>query len=986
MSRFTDHKGTYRFERLPQALGADYFKLDDRSKEDLLAQTAKLAAHIKFYNEQNQVDGDWQDFFEAVYDYVSDKVALQNINKMEAKAEVPAHLALYFAFIEVFHIAQEELNRFTQRHLEYFYNNILKFERKEAVADQVHLFFGIDSKETKAMVPKGTLFEGGSDDNGKKRLYASDFDVIVNKSEINQVKAVTIDGSDSDEAKSIVQDDILNDGTPRPFELGFAISSPVLYLKDGARTVQVFFEDDYAAQLVRNCHHVEYSTADGWRSVEISDSSEKSWVELKVTKAMPPFAQYAEPIHQLRINAKDPVLRFVFGKDAQSSCHEIHSLLGLSSNLVSCIVANVEESTDLLLYNDYGKLNNGIPFLPFGPNPVIDSSRFLIGNNKIFNKYLHSFGFSIEWRGLPDDLHDYYTTYKDGMELAGCADGYNMFVQRINEFERNKEHGFPGNCSFLKDGEWNEKTENFKSNASGRFWGTRNFFTDQGNSIRQTLTEYSSDVKSGFVKVVLTTDFGHEIYSKLLSKVMVENTKMVIKDGVVVSNDQQKTMPEKPYLPEIQSLSVDYELMAYSENDELQLFAIHPFLNEEVKVMNGEAEEVEESMLYQVHAPAVALQDGLSQKCYYFGVANVSAGSELNIYFDIDNPIINDGNGYSWSCFRQGKWKLFEEKEIVRDNTEKLGKSGVITFMLPEDAELTDERLWLCLSMVSDKNRFPSVLNVRTNCVTATFVDDGNELSHLKAGLPAQTIQKFVERNPKIKTMEQPYPSFGGKEAEGDMDYYTRVSERLRHKGRASTAWDYERLALEAFPQISFALCMPHARLNDIDNEIEFAPGCVTLFVSPDVDVVRQEDKFKPVVPAMVINGIRTYLEGLSSNHVSIDVSNFKYKEIQISCDVQLRKGFSDISYYRDKLNSDLRTFISPWTGEGEGKFDRSMTYNSKNVADVYAFLEQLEYVDFVVSAEITVEGKTYTIADKTIDKNQNEIFTSAENHNITIK
>ena len=81
-----------------------------------------------------------------------------------------------------------------------------------------------------------------------------------------------------------------------------------------------------------------------------------------------------------------------------------------------------------------------------------------------------------------------------------------------------------------------------------------------------------------------------------------------------------------------------------------------------------------------------------------------------------------------------------------------------------------------------------------------------------------------------------------------------------------------------------------------------------------------------------------------------------------------------------------MKTFISPWTGEGDDKFDRKMTYNSKNVADVYSFLERLEYVDFVVSAEITVDGKTYTIADKTIEKSQNEIFTSAENHIITIK
>ena len=956
-------------ERLPQALGADYFKLDDRSTEDLLEQTAKLASHIKFYNEQNLVDGNWEAFFEAVYDYVLHKVSLQEVNEQESKTQVPPHLALYFAFIEVFQIAQDELNRFTQRHLEYYYNNILKFERKDAVADQVHLFFGIDNKETKAMVPKGTKFEGGNDNNGKKRLYASDFDVIVNKSEIDQIKTLTINGT-----KSTVQDNIISDGATRPFELGFAISSPVLYLKDGIRRIEVRFANDINAKLVQKYNRVEYSTSKGWQSVEVGNSNNGNKIVFEVTKAMPPFASYSEPIHQMHIQAKDPVLRFVFGTDSLSN-DDLFKLLALPSSLISSLTVDVKESSDLLLYNDYGKVSNGVPFLPFGPNPVVGSSRFLIGNNKIFNKYLKSFSFSMEWRGLPDNLMNYYSTYQGGMKLVNAD--YGRFADGIKKFDKEKAHGSPSDFLFMKDGEWLRlsKGQKIDNNSKISVSGAP-LFSCQGDQIREPLTEYSNNIKSGFVKVVLTTDFGHNMYGKLLSKVMMENTKMA--EGKEGSSNQSLTIPEKPYLPEIQNILIDYELSTDFSKDDCQLFAVHPFMNMEIDGTN--------ERLYQVHSPSVALQKGKSQKCYYFGVANVNAGSELSVYFDIDNPIINDGNEYTWAYFGQGKWLFFEENNIVRDNTEKLGKSGIITFALPEDAESADNRLWLCLSAVGKEKRFPTVLGARTNCVTASFVDDGNELSHLKTGLPAQTIQKFVERNPKIKTVEQPYPSFGGKEAENDMDFYTRVSERLRHKGRASTAWDYERLTLDAFPQISFALCIPHARLDDADNEIEFAPGCIAMLVSPDVDVVRQENMFKPVVPAVVINEIRTYLKGVSSSHVSIDVWNFKYKEVEVACEVHLRKGFSDIGFYRDKLNSDLKTFISPWTGGGDDKFDRNMTYNSKNVADVYSFLEQLEYVDFVVSAEITVDGKTYTIADKTIEKSQNEIFTSAENHIITIK
>ena len=124
-------------------------------------------------------------------------------------------------------------------------------------------------------------------------------------------------------------------------------------------------------------------------------------------------------------------------------------------------------------------------------------------------------------------------------------------------------------------------------------------------------------------------------------------------------------------------------------------------------------------------------------------------------------------------------------------------------------------------------DKLPEILHARTNCVTATFKDDNNELSHLKKGLPERLIQKFVEKNPEIKSVEQPYSSFGGKEAENEKDFYIRISERLRHKNRASSAWDYEHLVLEAFPQISFALCIAHSRIaneNSKDSDWNLPP------------------------------------------------------------------------------------------------------------------------------------------------------------------
>ena len=75
--------------------------------------------------------------------------------------------------------------------------------------------------------------------------------------------------------------------------------------------------------------------------------------------------------------------------------------------------------------------------------------------------------------------------------------------------------------------------------------------------------------------------------------------------------------------------------------------------------------------------------------------------------------------------------------------------------------------------------------------VTATFFDDGNDLSHLISGLAAETISKLVNRVSQVKSVSQPFNSFDGKPIEDNPNYYRRVSERLRHKNSAITLWDY---------------------------------------------------------------------------------------------------------------------------------------------------------------------------------------------------
>ncbi len=92
----------------------------------------------------------------------------------------------------------------------------------------------------------------------------------------------------------------------------------------------------------------------------------------------------------------------------------------------------------------------------------------------------------------------------------------------------------------------------------------------------------------------------------------------------------------------------------------------------------------------------------------------------------------------------------------------------------------------------------------------ATFTDKGNDPAFSAKVLPSGTISKLDQPDAAVKKITQPFATFGGRGQEASTAFYTRVSERLRHKDRAIALWDYERLVLEAFPQIYQVKCLNH--------------------------------------------------------------------------------------------------------------------------------------------------------------------------------
>ena len=180
---------------------------------------------------------------------------------------------------------------------------------------------------------------------------------------------------------------------------------------------------------------------------------------------------------------------------------------------------------------------------------------------------------------------------------------------------------------------------------------------------------------------------------------------------------------------------------------------------------------------------------------------------------DDDPPPIN------WSYLTYNEWRPLKAENLVSDGTYGFQTTGIIKIDVPADASshntiITDGLMWFCASVTENSNRIPQLIDVVTQAVEAKFNDQGNDQSHFDKALAVGSITKLEVPVAEVSKVLQPFASFDGKHMEIGKEFYTRVSERLRHKGRAINAWDYEHLVLDRFPSVYKVKCITHTDPN----------------------------------------------------------------------------------------------------------------------------------------------------------------------------
>ncbi|MCB9296407.1 MAG: hypothetical protein H6559_25310 [Lewinellaceae bacterium] len=430
-------------------------------------------------------------------------------------------------------------------------------------------------------------------------------------------------------------------------------------------------------------------------------------------------------------------------------------------------------------------------------------------------------------------------------------------------------------------------------------------------------------------------------------------------------------LPRPPYTPLLKSISLDYE--AHLSLNHFPpgpadlpgaLIHIHPFgTSSPESILSSDA------TLGSSHINAYLLPHFDYKGNLIIGIANLDPPAVLSLLFLIEegsHTLDETPDRIQWSYLLGNEWVKFEEQEVLEDNTHRFTTSGTVVLQFPANTAgpntiLPDGQFWIQASVIpgdgqrglAELGHFSKLRHIYTNGVRAVRSPDSPAFQgNLKAG----TIEKLLPKRAEVNEVIQPDPSFGGRLAEKDAPFYLRVAESLRHKMRAITPWDFERIILEAFPEIFKVKCINHSRRQiqpDGTYELVSSPGSVLIVVIPQYKHRNDEAFVRPRASQKLLQTIAGHLRPFTSPLIDVQIINPVYEEIQVSLWLEMAAGKNTGGNLKE-LEASLQSLLSPWvlSGESEIEFDREIATSA-----VLGAIRQKDYVasinNYIFSIEV---------------------------------
>ena len=958
----------------------------------------------------------------------------------------PPHVSLLIAFLEGYEHTQKDINNVLKNQLNYFYLDILGQKSRQATPDQVFITLEPSDHILKYDLPPRTLLYAGIDEEGYEYTYETDHGIELNSAQVSDLKLIHVAqngiiglGNTFKSVSNIFQREVmLNDegktlditNNPGAFDsfgkdqsdlslkdrdmeqarIGFALSSPVLILKEGLRRVtlnykfslkslsalisfieEISHEEGLSAdagfkKIISNIFDIRVTTLEGWFDVTSYEIiPPKNWVsgeiqfQIAFDRGDPEILGYNAEVHGEGYSTEWPVFEFKLSSErAMYSYSFIKDL-----TIETCeIRVEVSEMKNLSVFNDLGKLDITVPFSPFGSAPE-SGAYFLIGNEEIFQKRITDLAIDIKWHNLPKKpggFKTYYEAYQNNIS----NDSFKVGITGLTDFQFHPEELDNVQNFDLFGSVGNEDRLNNQS-----YLGEVNIDKLKLKPIYDSIDveNFDNSSKTGFFKIELLgpeDGFGFGLYSELYTNALMENAPQP-KAGIFPAKEKPKVpIPKEPLSPQIREMTLKYSantLITLDQNKlsnniktgKDQIYHLHPFGN------------------------FLIFDEGIPSHNHWFpqfndegylilGIDNLPVPAEMSLYFELEDNIQNEIDqieipSIRWSYLVDNQWIPFSENEIINDGTHNFTTSGIVQLKIPTLINkahdiLPTDKYWISASTLNNSKLLSKIKLIKNNGVLATWTAHKSD-AHWEQNIPAGTIDRLIQARDEVNNISQPYASFGGRSKESMSDLYMRVSERIQHKNRGITPEFIEKIILEKFPNLFQVKCINHFSHPD-----SVMTGMIKLIVIPKFSF--NENFYLPKIDYYELKAIQAYVEKVVSPFAKVEIVNTTFEKVKITGQIKVSNK-SGSGEFMKRLHKDLRNFICPWFASRQVEMNLG---GSIERDDIMTFIESLDYVTYITKFSIVLihyEKGRFNISDSASNQGTNNTLRSTSPWSVLI-
>ncbi len=591
---------------------------------------------------------------------------------------------------------------------------------------------------------------------------------------------------------------------------------------------------------------------------------------------------------------------------------------------------NAADLKTLAAFSDDGPVAPDQSFLPFTSRPV-DGSTLVIAAPEMASKPVSRVTLDVTWADLPDTsdgFDEHYMHYPPRTEIPSPEVTIDYLSggtwKRLRDTATPLADRDPATRVFVS--KW-QRINQFDSPA-----------IPEDTRSAAELPKTRGDVRGGALRLTLTgtaNGFGQHLYPQALAQAMRPSLIPALK----------RPLPKTPFLPKIARLSLGYEAQGTIElsapdsaRPRDRIYQVTPFAR---------------AMLYpeRTGRRATLFPARLGQASLFIKISGPDANKRLSLLFDIadggHSRTIRERVPLVWHYLTRDGWTALPQTELSSDTTDGLLRSGTVSVDLPDDASsntaiMPGGGLWLAVSAAHRGfDTHPVLSRVMTNGIWVSAVepsepDQGStRVWSFDPGIPG--AGKPIE----VARRTPPRPS------EDTPAFRARVSERLRHRKRAVTPWDIERLVLEAFPEVWRVKCLPHLT----HDTAQPCHGIATIVV------VRRPPKFDETasgVPQELLfdigklDRICSYIKRHAPPFARYRVVNPAFDRLFVRAKIRFA-DYSDDGALAFRLKTYLSRQLSVWTApEDVSRFGWSL-----NVSQLRARISALSYIENVTDFSV---------------------------------